>query len=56
MNYINAILRDWKSKGYKTLKDILDKKEKAIPKWLDEEIEEEKSLITDEERKEYGII
>ena len=56
MNYINAILRDWKSKGYKTINDIPDKKSKDIPKWLNEEIEEEKSLITDEERKEYGII
>ena len=51
MNYINAILRDWKSKGYKNIEDIKDsKKVKVLPDWIDKEIEEE--TLTDEELEE----
>ena len=57
-SYINAILKDWINKGYKTKADLQnDKKRKnqAVPEWMDMEIKKEESLITDEDRKEYGI-
>lgn len=51
MNYINAILKDWKSKGYKTISEIKNsKKYKNIPVWMDKEVEEE--TLTEDELKE----
>lgn len=66
-NYVNAILNNWKSSGYKTLKDIkqneeinqtsnninLNKQRKAIstPNWLEEEVEQ--NIATPEEIAEF---
>ena len=62
--YLEAILKEWIQKEYTTLDQAKNeikpsKKNKTIidtPDWLNKEIEKEKSLITDEERKEFGII
>lgn len=58
--YFETIIKDWINKGYKNVGDIkelkkVDKRKVSEPKWLDKNIEKEKSLITDEDRQEYGI-
>ncbi len=58
--YFETIVKDWINKGYKTLGDIKElkrknRKEVVVPEWLDKTTEKEKSLITDDDRKEYGI-
>ena len=58
--YFETIVKDWINKGYKTIGDIKEhkkknKKEIQTPEWLDKVSTKERSLITDEDRKEYGI-
>jgi len=59
-NYIEAIFKSWKTKGYKTIIDIerLDKKkkERELPSWFNEEIKREEPEMTEEERKEIDDI
>lgn len=59
-NYIEAIFKSWKTKGYKTIIDIerLDKKKKErdLPSWFNEDIKREEPEISEEERKEIDDI
>lgn len=50
-NYIEAIFKSWKNKGYKSKIDIIDfKKKEDVPNWYNKKIKKEE--VSDEERKE----
>ena len=52
-SYIEAILKSWKAKGFKTLVDTKNenKKKEVIPQWIDKEIKTEE--ISQEAKEEY---
>lgn len=63
IRYIETVLESWKSKGFKTVQDVQayqrkyknqkNRKEEAVPDWLDNEIIDAREL-TEEERIEMG--
>lgn len=57
--YFETIIKDWINKDYKTVADIPSYKSKnkkvSEPDWLDKPIEKEVSLVTDEDRREFGL-
>ena len=57
--YFEIIVKDWINKGYKTVADIPSYKSKSKKvsetNWLDKPIEKEVSLVTDEDRREFGL-
>lgn len=58
--YINGILKNWKSCGYKTLEEIKENEKSKIksnePSWFNEEVKNEEVLLTEEEMKELEEI
>ncbi len=49
--YVEGILRNWRSRGFKTLDDINEEQEKIKPDWMDKNIQP--NLVSEEEEQKF---